>query len=305
MKLKEYINRLLNLFNLHMVKKNTFNHLREQALLLETKINDINNNNIKLMMESKWQCIDHFDHLMMPEHFTCKICAHENNLKSIEIKESACVFNGGKLIRYVCANCGVIFGPLKIMRLSDTELSREYEVLYKIYSEGDTTNNEIKNFHAMSPKKSGLYLNYGSGGGWNRSIEILRNEGWNIYGYEPFATNTPNAAIITDEKQIREMKFDGIMSNNLIEHLKDPIATFKLMRSLLKPEGVMVHATACYEYKYEFTRFHLFFFCGDSVNQLCKRVGLRITDILNEGEYIRYTYEQTPLDRNIVDKCLI
>ena len=35
------------------------------------------------------------------------------------------------------------------------------------------------------------------------------------------------------------------------------------MSSLLPTGGMMSHATPCFEYRFEFTRFHLFFFWDD------------------------------------------
>ena len=67
------------------------------------------------------------------------------------------------------------------------------------------------------------------------------------------------------------MKFDRIFSNDLIEHLRFPVEELRFMRGLLKEDGAMYHATGCYEYAFEYTRFHLFFFTGRSLRLLAEK----------------------------------
>ena len=47
----------------------------------------------------------------------------------------------------------------------------------------------------------------------------------------------------------------------------------------------MAHATPCYEYLYEYTRFHLFFFAGKSKDLLLEKAGLQLVDELIDGSY--------------------
>ena len=44
-------------------------------------------------------------------------------------------------------------------------------------------------------------------------------------------------------------KFDGIMSNSVIEHLQNPIKELLIMKSILKPGACMIHSTDCYKYR--------------------------------------------------------
>ena len=80
-------------------------------------------------------------------------------------------------------------------------------------------------------------------------------------------------------------------SNDLIEHLQNPVEELCFMKSLLKPDGKMYHATGCYEYAFEYTRFHLFFFLGRSLQLLAQKSGLevKLTDrIYPEQSSLRY-----------------
>jgi 2-polyprenyl-3-methyl-5-hydroxy-6-metoxy-1,4-benzoquinol methylase len=71
-------------------------------------------------------------------------------------------------------------------------------------------------------------------------------------------------------------QYDGIMTNDFLEHVQDPEAFFKECANLLVPSGKMAHSTGCYDYVYEFSPFHLFFFCGESVQRLIARTGFRL-----------------------------
>ena len=48
----------------------------------------------------------------------------------------------------------------------------------------------------------------------------------------------------------------------------------------------MAHATPCFEYLYEFTRFHLFFFLGRSRELLAKSAGLDLSEFSCDGEFM-------------------
>jgi hypothetical protein len=55
---------------------------------------------------------------------------------------------------------------------------------------------------------------------------------------------------------------------------------------LLMRGGSMSHATACYDYLYDYTRFHTVFFTGISVQILSSKTKLRLGDRQREGEFI-------------------
>ena len=164
-----------------------------------------------------------------------------------------------------------------MLSLSKRQLAREYRELYAVYDEGDTTETELRAFYTLNPTKVGRYLNYGCGK-WSKAIQILRETGFDILGYDPTAGRGKFDFVISREETLRSMKFDGLVSNNLLEHLQDPVATVRFMKSLINDGGMMVHATPCYRYEYEYSRFHLFFFTGNSVNVMAHRVGLTVQD---------------------------
>ncbi|MEZ8035393.1 MULTISPECIES: class I SAM-dependent methyltransferase [Vibrio] len=245
---------------------------------------DLQEKQIKHRTYTKWSIIDAIsrDGNISGVKLACPICkevaTYDNPL------ESHCIFGGGILKRHLCKHCGVIFGPQKMLELSDAELDEEYKWHYEVYSEGDSTEQEKRAFYSLNPTKSGVYLNYGAGE-WSRSIIELREEGWNVYGYEPHAISS-NEHIIGDFDSLQKLDFDGVFSNNVIEHFKDPVKELLKIKSLLKNEGLMSHASPCFEYLYEFTRFHLFFYTGDSMEYIARKTGMEIYEFIVDGEFM-------------------
>ena len=225
----------------------------------------------------RWQIVDALDSLLFPADAVaaCPICGHADARANYETRVAECRFGGGRLERYVCPDCGAIFGPLKMMRLSPEQLGEEYRQSYAVYSESDCTLLEKLAFEALRPKKNGIYLNYGAGA-WNRTTKDLRAEGYEVYDYEPYAPAETNDWVIRSFSDLEKMRFDGIFSNDLIEHLQNPVSDLKAMAGLLKAGAKMAHCSGCYEYAFEYTRFHLFFLTGDSLKRLGAAAGLRV-----------------------------
>lgn len=243
------------------------------------------------IMLTKWRQIDHDRQIWeKPEDIlTCDLCGYSQMRKDYEVKETDCIFNGGHLERYVCPGCGVIFGPDKFKNLGQDGIDEDYWVHYLGFQEGDSTEKEIRAFKMLHPTKDGIYLDYGCGS-WSKTVDVLRAEGYQVYGYEPYASDIDNPYIIGGKDNIKDMRFDGIFSNDLLEHLINPIEDLKFMKSLLlRPESKMAHSTGCFAYKHEETRFHTHFFVANSANILAEKAGFEIIercDDLEENDFI-------------------
>lgn len=236
-------------------------------------------------MLAKWKVIDLQEEKepRTEELLTCMICGYQAVEKNFETKESECIFHGGHLKRYVCPQCGVIFGPAKFLRQTEEEKAEDYRIHYLGFSEGDSTEKEQRAFFMLHPEKEKVYLNYGCGE-WSKSLQNLREQGYKIYGYEPYAPED-NPYIITSKEKLMKMRFDGIFSNDLLEHLTDPVNDLREMRSiLLCPESKMAHSTICFDYRQEFTRFHTHFFTGNSLEVMSQNAGLRIVDSVKDED---------------------
>jgi len=240
----------------------------------------------KEFVENKWALIDKI--YQEPQSLECNVCGELIDTKNAEKMVSNDIFGGGKLVRYKCPKCGAIVGPSKMWDLDESELAEEYKIHYMIYDEGETTSAEVEAFMSLKPEKGKKYLNFGCGS-WNTTIEKLRADGYDVYGYDPYAPSD-SEYIIKDIEQLKKMKFDGIFSHDLLEHLRYPVATFEIFKSLLKKGGRMAHSTACYKYVYEYDRFHLVFYTGEALKYLCKRTGFRLVEKNENDDQLKYNY---------------
>lgn len=77
------------------------------------------------------------------------------------------------------------------------------------------------------------------------------------------------------------MRVDGIISHNVLDHLRNPVRDLLLMKSLLKPGGKMIHASDGFAYELHYTKFHLFFFVGKSMEYLTKAIDMEYERIVS------------------------
>ena len=99
---------------------------------------------------------------------------------------------------------------------------------------------------------------------------------WDVWGYEPSADVASD--FVVNKRDAISARFDGIFSNNVIEHFRDPITQFRDFHTILKEGGKMAHSSPCYEYSYPFTRFHTLFLLGRSADVLAHRAGFQLVD---------------------------
>ncbi len=237
-----------------------------------------------------WHLMDKLDILAGDRLVTCPVCGLSERKGKLDTRVSECIFGGGRLERYVCPKCGCIFGPSKYLELPSGLVSADYALLYSAYSEGDNTAAELRSFRSLRPSRESLYLNYGCGR-WSKSIQLLREEGFDVWGYDP-VTGRDNPFVVSSKGDI-SASFDGIWSNNVIEHMTDPVDEFAFFHRVLKPGGRMAHASPCYRYAFEFSRFHVVFLTGKSAYVLAERTGFRIIDHIEDGDFINFVFERT------------
>lgn len=188
-------------------------------------------------MAEKWRALDCLE-AALPEDFpvTCEICGTGFPRGEAVRFKTDCRFSGGQLVRYQCPHCGAIIGPLKMLLLSEDELAADYRSHYAIYEEGDSTAAEMRTFFAMKPHLDGTYLNYGAGR-WSKTLPALRGKGFHVFGYDPYSADGHAEGILTTPQELAAMKFDGIFSNNLLEHLRHPVSDIKRMKNFLNSGG--------------------------------------------------------------------
>lgn len=234
-----------------------------------------------------WNALDRLEAAApAPERLACLACAHDGPASAFLVHEDACVFGGGALIRHECPACGCIFGPAKYLQTPPALVAADYRLLYAHYSEGDSTDAEVRAFHALEPRRDGVYLNWGSGA-WTGTVDRLRAQGWDVWGFEPHAPLSEEGGhpfVVRTRGEV-SARFDGIFSNNVIEHLFDPAAAFRDFALNLKPGAPMAHASPCYAYAFAFTRFHVFFPLGQAPARLAARSGFRLTGAEDDGDF--------------------
>ncbi|MCC7266012.1 MAG: methyltransferase [Caulobacteraceae bacterium] len=244
------------------------------------------------VLPAYWSLVDRlYARTPLPETAACLACGFSQKLARFARRHDACVFGGAALERLACPKCGCVFGPLKYLQTPPEVVEADYRLLYAHYSEGDSTEQEIRAFHALQPKPGGLYLNWGSGA-WSASVDRLRAEGWDVWGYEPHAEVT-SPFVVRNKGEI-SARFDGIFSNNVIEHLFDPLAQFAEFKGYLKPDGRMAHASPCYDWLYAFTRFHVFFPLGEAPRRLAERSGFSLVGAEDDGEFKVRVFQARP-----------
>ena len=254
---------------------------------VKAALREIEQELLRHQISAKWELMHRMERLQPPERqLICALCGHTEPAEAFTVFESACIFEGGKISRHQCPQCDVIFGSALMLSLSEEELSNEYEWHYRAFSEGDSTEQELRAFYALNPEREKKYVNWGSGA-WSRSVEVLRADGWQVFGYEPHGSaGGEGSAILRSLDELVALQPSGIYSNNVLEHLRHPIDELKTMSSLLPPGSMMSHATPCFEYRFEFTRFHLFFFLGRSRHILADRAGLKMIDYVADGDFM-------------------
>ena len=212
--------------------------LEKQLALVETQLG-----------RGMWRSIDAAYEWSLPQRtIKCIVCETEGRRTDFQTATDFCIFGGGKLERYFCPTCDCVFGPVKYLDLDEAFVSSDYELLYSRYSEADFTVNEIRTFHSLNPTTQGTYLDWGCGGEWSRTVSSLRNDGLDVWGFEPSIGSS--VGNIVKNKNELPAEFDGIFSNNVIEHFRDPNAQFVEFKRFLKPGGLMAHSSPCYEYRY-------------------------------------------------------
>lgn len=286
------INRLFGSLGLMVVDKGMASRLEQMEAKQQSYQNDYNalkeqiKNVAKYQLKKSWHFTDLLEDVMpISAELTCALCKYTAAKQDFTILESECIFYGGRLTRYQCPSCDVIFGPTKILRLDSSLLELEYKNHYQVFSEADCTAMEIRTFYALQPRRDGRYLNFGCGSEWSQTIQQLRKEGWDVVGFEPNAENKSEYVYQTWE-DLEIEKFDGIFSNNVLEHLFDPIGILIRLQNLLKSGGRQAHCTPCFEYSFEYTRFHVFFFTGRSAEFMFDRAGLEAEQWIRDGDYI-------------------
>jgi hypothetical protein len=226
-------------------------------------------------------------------NITCPICKTVLEIGGLKCFEDDCRFMriagvNQHLVRYQCSCCDVIFGSEEMLNLSSEALSKAYQSVYLSgHRENDATSYEEKLFFMLEPSKHGPYINWGAG--TSSTCDKVKQQGYTLLNYDP---GIPTSSAYLTKEQLANMRVDGIISNNVLDHLQDPIADLLFMKSLLKPGSSMIHASDGFRYETSYTKFHLFFLVGRSVNVISNIIGMKgefLPEILKGSDIVQWT----------------
>ena len=155
--------------------------------------------------------------------------------------------------------------------MSLDEIGNDYKDVYSYYSEGNTTPYIKHTLDVINLGKDKTYLDYACGKS-NNTLNVLNDNGYNVYGYDAYVTmDHPKFISIIDKCE----KYDLVYSNNFIEHVINPFEDLQKLLDLLNINGKLVLISSCWEYCIEYTHYHTFFFLGRSVEYLCKKLNIK------------------------------
>lgn len=213
--------------------------------------------------------------------------------------------------------------------LGETELKRDYrsfvkEFYSKGYYEGDPTRSAYADYQLDKPlitrnmqkfltfitprKSSGRLLDVGCAFGYVVELALLK--GYDAYGFDPSSFAVKRAKKLVGADRVQETtisdarypkdSFDVITMFDVFEHLEDPLADMKKLRSFLKPDGIIIIATgdtksiAARVMKRRWTFFippqHIFFFNKQNVTTLLSQARLKPINWYTVGKWLSLGY---------------
>ncbi len=169
----------------------------------------------------------------------CTLCSSEITISFFSEKEHS-FFN--------CSTCG------SVLRGLDTFPTPEEEIIR--YEEHNNDVNDIRYQKFVSPitdavqknffPENSIGLDFGAGTG-PVITKVLNDKGYKLNLYDPF--------FIPDTAPLQE-KYDFIVCCEVIEHFHHPLKEFKLLHSLLKPNGKLFCMTDIYSKTIDFSTWY-------------------------------------------------
>lgn len=177
------------------------------------------------------------------------------------------------------------------MDLSCLPGSKEEEARYRLH-QNNVNDTGYRDF--VSPIVNAIISNYSVndkgldfGSGQNSVIaHLLKKQGIIVDQYDPIFRNIPN---------LLSCKYNFIACCEVIEHFHNPSSEFKLLRSLLKPNGELFIMTDLvnentdfpgWYYKNDFT--HVFFYSTKAFHYIVKEFGFSDVTINNRLIVLKY-----------------
>jgi SAM-dependent methyltransferase len=185
---------------------------------------------------------------------------------------------------YECQVCAGIFLSNKFY------ISEEAERLHY-----ETHNNDIHDLRyqkfvspitnqvSLNFKACHMGLDFGAGTGPVIS-KVLRDKGYQIVEYDPF---------FNSDTTLLDRQYDYIVCCEVMEHFHNPAKEFALLRSLLKPNGILYCMTECYDASIDFGSWyykndptHVFFYQDKTLELMKSKYNFK--EVKKEGRLISF-----------------
>lgn len=185
---------------------------------------------------------------------------------------------------HLCDNCGFIFrDPSERMT---PEQERDRYLLHENTEEHVGYRRYLEQFidTAVTPNipSSAEILDLGSGPEPVLS-RLLGSRGYRVTSYDPYFH--PDEGYLTK-------KYQAVILLEVIEHMSDPQAEFERIRSIIRPDGMVIVRTeltddlspgAFGSWWYQFDATHISFFSRASLHELAARTGFTIRQFLGRN----------------------
>ena len=184
---------------------------------------------------------------------------------------------------YICDNCGFIFlDDAKI--ISPDEEKKEYS----FHQNSFENEGYVKMFRefiekAIRPYKAQIKtaLDFGSGPG-PVLAELFRREGFQVDIYDKY--------FAPDEAYLKK-KYDLITATEVLEHLADPMAALKVLKSLLNKNGIIAIMTlfhpeddeAFKQWWYRRDATHIGFYTPKTMRRIAELLGFKVLLLDNKN----------------------
>lgn len=238
------------------------------------------------------------------ERIPCVLCESEDHH---EVSRSG--RNGDALTTVICKRCGLVFtNPMPTVDELNAFYRWSYRTQYKkvlepkpkhVYRSAERAVTRWERLRSIGPS-AGRILDVGSGGG--EFLYLMKKVGFSASGVEPNAgygnfsrvaygldiTVTP-----VEQLDLPAHSFDVITANHVLEHVRNPLTTLKLLKSFLSREGILIVEVPNVEATYHSpnTKFHfahVYNFSDVTLGRIAGRAGLATVDI-----------QQAPRDQHI------
>ena len=173
----------------------------------------------------------------------------------------------------------------------------------------------INSFNSSEKK----LLDIGSGTG--DFLATCQNNGWNVFGVEPSKearkiSENKKMKAVTDLSLLKESSFDVITLWHVLEHVENLLEYIELLRTKLKPDGVLIIAVPNYNsfdanyYKEYWAAFdvprHLWHFSQESIRKLFSQVYMKVERTIPmkfDSYYVSLLSEKYKSGRNKIFKA--